>query len=404
MRAIKSVTQNYEPSQDILKLLHTFVAMTNDCVRTGIQRNVSTLKRLSILSYWELKSYDVPSYYKVCAISRAAGILASRKKSIRRGMNTKTPYAVRPALTCCYGFKVANGVLRIPLARRRYFQIRLTKHTLEMFSNESVVVRSFTLTPFKLSLAISKEVVDIQPNGFAGLDRNLRNLTFKNEHRVLCYNTAKAVKIAETTNEIVSSFRRVDSRVRRELASKYSRRRRSRTSYLVHTVTKHIVEEAYNHRQAIVLEDIVGIRNLFRRSNRRSKGLRDRLNSWMFREPQRQVEYKAAWKGVLVIHLTKSETRGTSTRCPRCGERLQSEKQRGRNVWCQTCKRWMDRDVVAAMNLSQRGRLRFDRSLPHEGAEGEAVEAMKRNAETGPLILRVDASKLAERKPESTEP
>jgi hypothetical protein len=52
----------------------------------------------------------------------------------------------------------------------------------------------------------------------------------------------------------------------------------------------------------------------------------------------------------------------------------------------------MDRDLVAVLNISRRGRVRFARS----STEGEVGEAVKGNAEHygEPLILRVDASKL----------
>ncbi len=46
----------------------------------------------------------------------------------------------------------------------------------------------------------------------------------------------------------------------------------------------------------------------------------------------------------------------------------------------------MDRDVLAAMNLSIKGLARFASS------KGLAREAMKRNPMTAPVILRVDAS------------
>ena len=52
----------------------------------------------------------------------------------------------------------------------------------------------------------------------------------------------------------------------------------------------------------------------------------------------------------------------------------------------------MDRDVVAAVNLSQRGRLRFDRSRAQHGLQGGAAEAVKGNP-TATVILGVDASK-----------
>jgi hypothetical protein len=49
-------------------------------------------------------------------------------------------------------------------------------------------------------------------------------------------------------------------------------------------------------------------------------------------------------------------------------------------------------ETVAAVNLSRRGRLRFDRSRAQKGLEGGAVEAVRGNP-TAMVILRVDASK-----------
>jgi hypothetical protein len=83
--ARKAVRQSYSPSAEILSLMRSFKEMTNECIGMGLASNASTLKRLSLLSYHSLASFRVPSYYKVCAIPKAAGILASRKKSIRRG-------------------------------------------------------------------------------------------------------------------------------------------------------------------------------------------------------------------------------------------------------------------------------------------------------------------------------
>jgi putative transposase len=162
-------------------------------------------------------------------------------------------------------------------------------------------------------------------------------------------------------------------------------------------VSKKVVEDAKARRQVIVFEDITGIRNLYGKGNGRRRSFRAKMNSWPFHEIKRQIQYKAAWEGVPVITLTRGETKGTTMDCPRCGERLQvpirGDVQHHRQLWCEKCGRWRDRDVVAVMNISRRGRLRFDRS---RRMEGEAREAMKGNAghDGEPLILRVDASKL----------
>jgi hypothetical protein len=54
--------------------------MVNHSISIGLAYDVSSLRRLSLLSYNQLASYDVPSYYKLCAISRAAGHTSSEEE------------------------------------------------------------------------------------------------------------------------------------------------------------------------------------------------------------------------------------------------------------------------------------------------------------------------------------
>src|SRR3989440_1108472 len=377
-------------------LLEVFRRMVNDSLRIGLVNDVSSLRRLSLLSYNQLAQYDSPSSCKLCGISRAAGMLAARKKSIRRGYATKTPYSFRQQLVSCYEFKIRNGALRFPVSRGKRFSIPLTKHLLENISQPGVKVRSFTLTRNRLSLCIARDVPTINRASTVGVDRNLRNLTVGNDQETSRYDLSKCVRIANTTVRIVASFTRDDDRIRTGIASRYGKRRTARVSHLLHNTTKTIVALAVQRREAIVLENIEGIRSLYRKGNGQGRKYRGRMNSWSFGEAQRQIEYKARWVGLSVIRLSRRETRGSSVSCPRCGERLQSDKRLVRKLWCGKCRIVMDRDTVAAVNLSRRGRVRFARSrplIPLE-AQGGAVEAMKGNPTT--VIPGVDAPKLTQ--------
>jgi putative transposase len=389
---VKSVRQGYSPTPEIQRLLEIFRRMVNECVEIGLFSGVTSLKRLAMLSWPQRRKYDCPSYYKACAVSRAAGILSARKKSLRRGVQTRNPYSVRPQITAFQGFKISDGALRIPIGRRSFQYLPLTSHTISVLSDPVVTVRSFTLTSTSLSLCISKEISQVECTEAIGVDRNLRNLTVGNESRVVQYELSDTVRIAETTLDIVGSFKRNDSRIRKKIASKYGQRRRNRVQHLLHTSTKQIVTEVLEHRQVIVLENIEGIRTLYRKGNGQGSKYRGRMNGWSFGEAQRQVEYKARWVGLPVIRLSRKETRGTSITCPQCGERLQEDVRVRRKLWCGKCSLMMDRDVVAAVNLSQRGRLRFDRSRTLRESQGGAVEAVKGNP-TATVILRVDALK-----------
>src|SRR5881396_408305 len=173
--------------------------MVNDSIRIGLVNDASSLRRLSLLSYNQLAQYDSPSCYKLCAISRAAGVLAARNKSVRRGFPTRTPYAVRQQLVSCYSFKTKNGGLEIPVARGKRLSIPLTKHTINVISQPGVEVRSFTLTQNRLCLCIARDVTTVECTSTVGVDRNLRNLTVGNDEETRQYDLSKTVRIASTT-------------------------------------------------------------------------------------------------------------------------------------------------------------------------------------------------------------
>ena len=371
--------------------------MVNDCIEIGISYDAASLKRLSVLSWPQRRKYDCPSYYKASAVSRAAGILASRKKSLRRGIPTKNPYSLRPQITAYQGFRVKDGTLRVPIGKRSFEYVPLTSHTASILLDPAVMVRSFTLTPTSLSLCISKEVPEVECTEAIAVDRNLRNLTVGNDNRVIQYDLSDTVRIVQTTVDVVGSFRRNDARIRTKIASKYGLRRRNRIQHVLHNVTKRIVALAFEGKQGIVLENIEGIRRLYRKGNGQNKKYRGRMNGWSFWEAQRQIEYKARWVGLPVVRLSRRETRGSSLSCPRCGERLQSNKKLRRKLWCGECRMVMDRDVVAAINLARRGRVRFARSRPPivREAQGGAAEAVKGNP-TPTVILRADALKSSQ--------
>jgi len=95
MRAIKAVQQYYTPGPEVLWMLEQFRQMLNECVRVGLSENVTSLKSLSTKAYPQLATYEVMSYYKLCAISKATGILRNYHKAVRKNPKTKEPYARR---------------------------------------------------------------------------------------------------------------------------------------------------------------------------------------------------------------------------------------------------------------------------------------------------------------------
>ncbi|MDG6991086.1 MAG: transposase [Nitrososphaerota archaeon] len=335
-------------------------------------------------------------------ITRACTILGSRRKSERRGFETRHGKPLRPVVCIILGFFVtAKGRLFVPLWKRgEYADVVLNRHAQQRLTGKEL--RSLTITPGSLSLCYSQEVEEAPVRTVYGVDRNEKNMTFGDAEGVVQIDMADTVKIRQTTRRIVGSFKRDGARVRRKLASKYWKRCRDRTSQILHAATNFAVDVASRNGAALALEDLIDIRSMYRKGNGQGPDYRFRLNSWPFWKACRMLEYKSAWKGVTMIRLTRSETYGPSSEC---GERLYEleREDAGRMLWCRACKMWTDMDVNAALNLSRRGLARFASSLPPRpasqqvyllatGDKGGAVEAVKGNT-TKTAILRVDASK-----------
>ncbi len=197
MRAVKAVQQHYTPGPEILQMLEQFRQMLNNCIRIGLAENVTSLKSLSTEAYNQLGCYDVMSYYKLCAISKANGILQNYRKARRKNPKTKEPYARRLQLTTCYGIKVKTmeRTLLLPFKPKQPLSIPLNAHVLQVLSESNIQVCSVTLTDQQLSISYAKEVEPIQPCGLIAIDRNLDNLTVADsEGQVTRQNLARATE------------------------------------------------------------------------------------------------------------------------------------------------------------------------------------------------------------------
>jgi putative transposase len=365
--------------------------MVNVCIAVGIEEKVSSFNTLSLKSYHRL-SCNILSYYRLCAISTAAGILHNYRKAAKKNARAKIPCAKKLMLTTCYGFKIQNGLLRLPVRPRQYVYVKLNSHTLQVLSGLNA--RSVTLTLDSLSISYSKEIVEIEPKGYVGVDRNLNNVTVAStDGTVQTLDLSKATKIKSDYPYVKSRFKRNDSRTMARVFSKYGEKQQNRVQPILHNASKRIVDEAKTRRYGIVMENLTGLRRLYRRGNFQSRNYRALMNSWSFGELQRQIEYKARWEGVRVVYVP---ARNTSKQCSICGYKTLESTHR--QLWCPRCSMFLDRDENAARNIAAGG-LRFSPN----GPPGEAM-VEEREPENATLILKVDGGKLSQQPSDHDNP
>jgi len=155
---------------------------------------------------------------------------------------------------------------------------------------------SVTITPDSLNLAFSK-ITDGSPTlGNIGIDVNENNLTWSDSSGL-----TKREDLSDVTDikerykflrARIAERTRQDRRTNNLLQMKYGRRERNRTIQRLHVISSRIVSHAKRKKLGIVLEDLKGIRKLYRKRNGQGRLFRGRMNSWAFREIQRQIDYK----------------------------------------------------------------------------------------------------------------
>jgi putative transposase len=190
-------------------------------------------------------------------------------------------------------FVTMKGRLFVPLRRDEYFEVQLNHHVTQTLKGKEV--RSLTITPSSLSLCYSDDVGLLPVKTVYGVDRNEKNLTFGNASMVMQINMTEAVKVRQTTREVLGSFKRNDVRVRRRLARKYWRKANHRTDQMLHAAANYMVACAAKNRAALAIEDLTGIGKMYRRGNGKGADYRFRLNSWPHWRTKKMAEYKAAW-------------------------------------------------------------------------------------------------------------
>lgn len=368
MLAVKAVKQNIEISE-ITSLLETFRKMVNEAIRIGLEKNITSRFSLSNAVYKPLHN-GLHTWYILSAIEKACAILKNYRKAKHKNSKTKKPYVKNPFLSIGnQAYKIIDGKLRLPTNPRRFIYIPLNKYTLKVLSKPCLKLGSVTLTANIVSISFSKETAEIEPSGYIGIDRNLNNVTTAScNGEIVVYDLSEATTIKATYREVKRHFKRNDVRIRTRIFRKYGKKQRNKVSQILHRVSKNIVKKAKENKFGIVMENLKGIRKLYRKGNWQGRRFRSRLNSWSFYELQRQIEYKAKWEGIPVSYVP---ARNTSKHCSICGSNTLESGER--QLWCPECHSIMDRDVNAARNIMKRA-LRFEAGgQPVEGMVAECV-------------------------------
>jgi putative transposase len=396
--AIKSYREGYSPSGDVIDIMSTFTRIVNVGIERALEKNITSRNSLSEELYKDVKNLPIPSYYIPPAIAKAVSLVKSYRKSVRKESRKKRvedrreirkPHVNKLFLTTHYGFVVKNNTLSIPIGRERYSR-EYTEIPLNDYVSRNIRerdVRSFTITEISLVVTVENHPDVIECDDVEGIDRNLNNVTIGNEKHREIIDLSAVPRIKEKYRRKQRHFRRNDHRIRKNLYLKYGTRSSNRTDQILHTVSKNIVQDAVDRREAIALEDLTDLNKRTHRGDGKGRDHRFMMvNSFPYGRLAQFVKYKAEWIGLPVIQLSREDTKGTSIDCSVCGYRTQ---ENGRMLHCPNCNTTIHRDVNAAINIAARGRTWLKRS----STKGQPIEAMNQSKD-GELMVGSQSTKI----------
>lgn len=373
MQVVKCVNQTHHNS-DVESLMKEFRWMLHEAMRIGVDLNLTSQSSFNSNVYHHLS--DNTKFLKMY-VSRAIQIVKSKlryyRKALKTKPNTKPPYFKKPyVIVDKQSFRIINDTLLIGLyPQRPYIRIPLNKHTLEQITN--VEIGAVTITSTTVSISIKKDIESVKPHDFIGVDTNLNNISVVHlDGGSKIYSVSEIPRIKEKYRKIKSHFRRNDDRIRKKIFQKYGTKQKHKTRQILHKISKELVSQ----KKQLIIENLTGIRKLYRKGNGKGREYRSRLNGWPFREFQEQLEYKSKWyDGMAIIKILPNKT---SSKCSICGARVISEENR--QIRCKICGHTEDRDINAARNILYKGipvvRLR-DLTLRSNGPQSEAVKQSK---------------------------
>lgn len=374
MLAVKCVKQSHR-CVELSYLMKEFHYMVNEAIRVGIEKNITSKFTLRNELYQKFKNEFHTSYISM-AVFQAHSLLKSYRRSLRKKSNIKKPYVHKQFFiidSCCY--KIFYDHIQIPTRPREFVVIPLNRYVSSIISNSGLKLGNVTFTASTLSISFSKEVDTQKPSGYIGIDMNLDNITCsQSDGKTRMYDISPITRMKEKYRKIKSNFKRNDARIRKKIFQKYGIKQKNRESALFHKISKRLVLE----NKQIILENLTGIRKLYRKGNGQGRGFRFKLNNWARYKLQNQLVYKSKWNGIDTIFVNP---RGTSSKCSICDAKVIEEN---RVIRCPQCGLHIDRDVNASRNILDRG-MRF---VP-DAVQGEVMKQFKDAEQIVPSLVMV---------------
>ncbi len=304
--------------------------------------------------------HHLTGQHAVVAANIALSLVRAHRTRVRRGGSASVPYVRRRFLrtnTTTFHFDPDSGKIRLSLRNGEWCSwfVEVAPYHREVLAAPETRIKQLHVNEERVVLYLERVAPDpYAPQSLLALDTNESSLDGvfvadrKTEWVQAPFPEVREVQARHVARRRYLATKKAhDRRVGRRLLEREGRRERHRIRSRLHVLSKRLVEEAMRRRSAIALEDLSRLPPSRRRASSR---FRRRLSSWPRGELHRQIEYKAAERGVPVYWVNPFRT---SISCPRCGEITRPRSRVGTTFDCAHCGWSKDRQLNAGANVAR---------------------------------------------------
>ncbi len=356
--------------------------MVNDAIRICLAENIEGRLKLRDRIYKDLQDRCGAVSCLPYAVAEVAWSIVKKHKNWHRKPHAKRLMFKMDAANITLNY----SILSLPFRKgeRILIPLRYGEYQRSFLMDKTLKRGSVTMTESSIVIAFSKEPVIAEPSRKVGYDLNEKSIvgsdgTTHDLSEVARLHTLYGIRRAKFYERHPN-----DKRLKKKFAG--SRREKERVTQALHRVSTLIVEKARANKEAIVLENLKGIRYVHQKRNGERRGTRRRIALWPFHQLQSYIEYKARWAGVPLEYVSAAYTSKT---CNLCGYLNRKLKATDRSWRCPNCGAMLDRDPNSAINIERRGKIRC-LGEAHPEARG-TDEAVKGNETTKARILQAEA-------------
>ncbi|MEM3993084.1 MAG: RNA-guided endonuclease TnpB family protein [Desulfurococcaceae archaeon] len=373
-----------ESSDDYLTLLE-FLKLYRDAVQLVVNKlwslsKIPSVTTLHKMFYGELRKHGLRAHHvKQIYVYAKAVVKATKQNSGKKPVLRKLTARLDK-----YDYKLSlesrTLVLKVHGGREVRLKLLASSERVEKYRGWSNYELSVTVRDGDVFVSVYfKKVVELRkPRTIVTVDVNFNNVTLavfapsggllklKRYRTPLRKILTHRIWIERIQRKYSKSWRFI--RGVRKAIKKHGERIRSIAWDYAHRIGDSIAELASRYSSIVVLENLNHLRSRVNGGSSFNK----KLSLWFYRRMQFTMSYEALERGLETRYVNPVKTSST---CPRCGNRLESNGNRV--MRCTKCGFMGDRDVIACVNLFYR----YTRC----GVPGVTLNAPKGDANPRPM-------------------